>query len=68
MNPNYVFQLYDAQRGKSRAEIIAEDTRRGHQAAAIVTAYRTLSRRFRAAAGMIENPATSGVAAGSHAQ
>ena len=35
MNPNYVYQLYQAQRVTPRAEIIAADARRGRQAAAI---------------------------------
>jgi hypothetical protein len=35
MNPNYGYQLYQAQRVISRAEIRAADDRRGRQAAAV---------------------------------
>jgi len=33
MNPNYAYQLYQAQRVTPRAEIIAGDAQRGRQAA-----------------------------------
>ena len=35
MNPNYGYQLYQAQRTKTRAEVIAGDARLGRQAAAL---------------------------------
>ena len=44
MNPNYGYQLYQVQRLTSRAEIIAADARRGHQAAAVARGTRRLAR------------------------
>ena len=35
MNPNYGYQLYQAQRVTPRAELLARDARRGRQAAAV---------------------------------
>ena len=35
MNPNYGYQLYQAQQVTSRAEILAGDAQRGRQAAAV---------------------------------
>jgi hypothetical protein len=35
MNPNYAYQLYQAQRVAPRAEMLAADARRGLQAAAV---------------------------------
>jgi hypothetical protein len=35
MNPNYGYQLYQAQRTTPRTEIIARDAQRGRQAAAV---------------------------------
>ncbi len=35
MNPNYAYQLYQAQRVTSRAGLLAADARRGLQAAAV---------------------------------
>jgi hypothetical protein len=35
MNPNLVYQLYQADRTRTRAEILAEDARRGRSAAAV---------------------------------
>ena len=56
MNPNYGYQLYQAQRVTSRAEILVGDARRGRQAAAVsrgtrrrprVTLARLVSRAYR---------------------
>jgi hypothetical protein len=44
MNPNYTYQLYQAQRVTSRAEIRAADDRRGRQAAAVSRGGRRLTR------------------------
>jgi hypothetical protein len=44
MNPNYGYQLYQAQRVTPRAEIIAGDARRGRQAAAVTRRTRRLAR------------------------
>jgi hypothetical protein len=35
MNPNYGYQLYQIQRIKTRAEVLADDARRGRCAAAV---------------------------------
>jgi hypothetical protein len=35
MNPNLVYQLYQADRARTRAEILADDARRGRTAAAV---------------------------------
>jgi hypothetical protein len=35
MNPNYGYQLYQAERTQTRAEILAGDARRGRHAAAL---------------------------------
>jgi hypothetical protein len=48
MNPYDGYRLYQIQRTKTRAEIIAEDARRGRQAAAVLRARRTLAARTRA--------------------
>lgn len=42
MNP-YGYQLYQVQRTKTRAEILADDARRGRQAAAVFRGSRTLA-------------------------
>ena len=44
MNPNYGYQLYQAQRVTPRAEIIAADARRGRQVAAVTRGTRRLAR------------------------
>ena len=44
MNPNYGYQLYQAQRVTPRAEILAADAQRGRQAAAISRGSRRLAR------------------------
>ena len=43
MNPYGGYQLYQVQRTRTRAEILASDTRRGRQAAAVVRASRALA-------------------------
>ena len=50
MNPNYGYQLYQAQRFIPRAEILAGDARRGRQAAA-TRGTRRLAGGARAAGG-----------------
>jgi hypothetical protein len=46
MNPNYGYQLYQIQRIKTHAEVLADDARRGRCAAAVARgsrrAYRTM--------------------------
>jgi hypothetical protein len=42
MNPYDGYQLYQVQRTRTRAEIIADDARRGRQAAAVLRGGRTL--------------------------
>ena len=44
MNPTYGYQLYQAERVRPRAEIIAGDVQRGRQAAAVTRASRRLAR------------------------
>jgi hypothetical protein len=43
MNPYAGYQLYEVQRTKTRAEILAGDARRGRQAAAVVRVSRALA-------------------------
>jgi hypothetical protein len=43
MNPSYGYQLYQDQRTKSRAEILADDARLGRQAAAVFRGGRALA-------------------------
>ena len=45
MNPNYGYQLYQAQRVPTRREMIADGTRRGHHAATFTRHLRHLTRR-----------------------
>ena len=45
MNPYGGYQLYQVQRTRTRAEILAGDERRGRQAAAVVHASRALAVR-----------------------
>jgi hypothetical protein len=47
MNPNYGYQLYQAERTQTRAEVLAGDTRRGRWAAASRRGRRGLTRRGR---------------------
>ena len=44
MNPTYGYQLYQAERVRPRAEIIAGDVQRGRQAAAVTRTSRRLAR------------------------
>jgi hypothetical protein len=44
MNPNYGYQLYQAQRVTPRAEILARDAQHGRQAAAVARGSRRLAR------------------------
>jgi hypothetical protein len=48
MNPSYGYQLYQAQRVRTRAEELADDMRRGRQAAAVWRAGRGFARKARA--------------------
>lgn len=52
MNPNYVYQLYQAQRPMTRAEILAGDAARGRRAAARSRGSRGLARAARARGAM----------------
>ena len=45
MNPYGGYQLYQVQRTRTRAEILADDARRGRQAAAVIRGGRTLAVR-----------------------
>lgn len=45
MNPNYGYQLYQIQRIKTRAEILADDARRGRDAAAVARGSRRAYRK-----------------------
>jgi hypothetical protein len=47
MNPNYGYQLYQAQRFTPRAEILVGDARRGRQAAAVTRRTRRLAKGTR---------------------
>jgi hypothetical protein len=44
MNPNYAYQLHQAQRVTSRTETLARDNQRGSQAAALSRGSRRLAR------------------------
>jgi hypothetical protein len=48
MNPNYGYQLYQAQRVTSRTEVLARDAQRGRQAAALTRGTRRLAGGARA--------------------
>lgn len=45
MNPNYGYQLYQIQRIKTRAEVLADDARRGRCAAAVARGSRRTYRK-----------------------
>ena len=47
MNPYDGYQLYQIQRTKTRSEILADDARRGRQAAAVVRGGRALAGKTR---------------------
>lgn len=53
MYPNYVYQTYQAERPRTRAEHIAEDARRGRQSARASRACRGCIRRIRASISTI---------------
>jgi len=53
MNPNYGYQLYQAQRATSRAEIIAGDAERGRQAKAVTRGTRRLAGGVRTARTLV---------------
>ena len=48
MIPNYGYQLNQERRTRSRAELLANDLRLGHQAAAVSRVHRTAARGARA--------------------
>jgi hypothetical protein len=48
MSPNYGYQLYQAERPRTRAAVLAEDAHRGRQAAAVTRDRHALARRARA--------------------
>jgi len=50
MNPSYGYQLYQAQRVRTRAEVLADDMRRGRQSAAVSRAGRGFVRKARVSA------------------
>jgi hypothetical protein len=68
VNPNLAYQLYQAERTKTRAEILNDDARRGHLAATVTRPSRhligRLSRRARTTTQTIKD---LGVAAGQSA-
>jgi hypothetical protein len=45
MNPNYGYQLYQAERTRTRAEVLAGDTQRGRWAATFRRGHRSRARR-----------------------
>jgi hypothetical protein len=50
MYPNYAYELYQAERTRTRAEVLAGDTRRGRWAAASRRGRRSQTRRGRSPA------------------
>jgi hypothetical protein len=62
MYPNYGYQLYQAERTKTRAEVIADEGRRGRAAAAVSRAGRELARTAGAAARSALNATAAQVA------
>jgi hypothetical protein len=48
MNPNLVYQLYQADRTSTRAEILADDARRGRSAAGVRRGGQAAARKMRA--------------------
>ena len=55
MNPYDGYELYQVQRTKTRAEILADDARRGRQAAAVFRGSRTLAGEASTPAAMALN-------------
>ncbi|HEX3491614.1 MAG TPA: hypothetical protein VHU92_19875 [Streptosporangiaceae bacterium] len=49
MNSNYGYQLYQAERPRTRAAVLAEDAHRGRQAAAVTRERHALARKARQA-------------------
>ncbi len=47
MNPNYGYLLYQAERPRTRAGVLAEDAHRGRQAAAVTRERHALARKAR---------------------
>jgi hypothetical protein len=62
MNPYGGYQLYQVQRTQTRAEILADDVRRGRQAAVVVRASRALAVKA-STPGMLALNAIRGTAA-----
>jgi len=60
MNPNYGYQLYQAERTQTRAEILAGDARRGRWAAASRRGRRSPARTSRGPARTGRGPARTG--------
>jgi hypothetical protein len=52
MNPNYGYQMYQAERVRTRQQILADDARRGQRAAAFSRGSRKLIRKARASLTM----------------
>ena len=53
MNPNYGYQLYQAQRTTPRTELLTADIQRGRQVAAVISEARRLASGTRAARAVI---------------
>jgi hypothetical protein len=53
MNPNYGYQLYQAQRITPRTEILARDAQLGRQVAGVARRTRRLARAVRSARGLL---------------
>lgn len=64
MNPNLAYQLYQAGRTKTRAEVLADDARRGLLASTLAKPARRLTGRSRGTSRTIKD---LGVAAGQSA-
>jgi hypothetical protein len=64
MNPNLAYQLYQAGRTKTRAEVLADDARRGLLASTLAKPARRLTGRARGATQTIRD---LGVASGQSA-
>jgi hypothetical protein len=62
MNPYHGYQLYQVQRTKTRAEVLADDARHGRQAAAVFRGSRELARKASTPGIMVLN-AISAIAA-----
>ena len=60
MNPNYGYQLYQAERPQTRAEVLAGDARRGRWAAASRRGRRSPARQGQGPARQGQGPARQG--------